>query len=457
MNRDDIILLIHGGRIIDPGRGIDQVGDILISGDGIVRVGDGIIGRSSAEALSKAQALDATGLVVCPGFVDLHCHLREPGFEHKETIATGTEAAARGGFTAVCCMGNTNPPLDDASVVEWLNEKAGTDALVKVLPIGCVTRGRRGHELTDMAGLARAGVVAFSDDGDPVADSHIMRAAMSRSHELGLPIIDHCEDKTLSSGGVMNEGRLSTATGLMGIPPAAEEVMVDRDLTLAGLTGSRVHIAHVSTRGSVKLIRRAREQGLPVTAEVTPHHLTLTEDRICGDGRDKPLDTNAKVNPPLRTEEDIEALIGGLKDGVIDAIATDHAPHASADKDCGFAPAAPGISGFETALGCLMALVHRGDLSLTGLLSKLTIEPARVIGRNSELGTLRAGNPANITILDPHREWTVDSCSFASKGRNTPYDGYKFRGKVMATVANGRMVYIDDALTTHAFSPEETA
>lgn len=449
MNRKDVILVIHSGRIIDPSQKIDQVGDLIISGGDIMGVGKGVIQNSSAEIMSKTQRLDATGLVVCPGFLDLHCHLREPGFEHKETIRTGTEAAARGGFTTVCCMGNTEPPLDTPAAVEWVQGKANTEALVTVLPIGCITKGRRGHELADMAGLAEAGVVAFSDDGDPVADPQLMRDAMIRSHSLGLPLIDHCEDKALSKGGVMNEGRLAAEVGLRGIPPTAEEVMVDRDLNLAKMTGSRIHIAHVSTRGSVELIRRAKEEGVPVTAEVTPHHLTLTEGSILRNGRSTLLDTDAKVNPPLRTEADIEALIGGLRDGVIDAIATDHAPHAAADKDCSFELAASGISGLETAFGCLMILVHRGEMSLALLLSRLTNEPARVIGRDGRLGTLKTGSRANIAILDPEREWIVDSHRFASKGRNTPYDGYKLKGKVMATIADGRIVYKDDALPSH--------
>jgi len=455
MNGDERILLIQGGRIVDPGRVIDRVGDILISGGRIVKVGDPVISGSSSETPSNVQCLDATGLVVCPGFVDLHCHLRDPGFEHKETIATGTAAAAKGGFTTVCCMGNTEPPLDTPAAVDWVKQKASTEALVMVLPIGCITRRREGRELTDMDGLARAGVVAFSDDGDPVADPQIMHAAMTCSHGLGLPIIDHCEDKTLSGRGVINEGPVSTATGLVGVPPAAEEVMVDRDLTLARLTGARIHIAHVSTRGSVELIRRAREEGIPVTCEVTPHHLTLTEDRIWGDGKDKRLDTNARVNPPLRTRADLEALIGGLKDGVIDAIATDHAPHTAADKDCEFELAAPGMSGFETALGCLMTLVHRGEMSLGVLISRLTHDPARVIGRGGELGTLRTGAPANVVILDPEREWIVDSRSFASRGRNTPYDGWRFKGKVMATIVDGRTAYMDDALAHRAVHKED--
>jgi dihydroorotase len=445
MNKKAIFLLIRGGHIIDPSQGIDQVGDLLIAEGKIVQIGDTVI-------LSKAQHLDATGLVVCPGFIDLHCHLREPGFEDKETITTGTKAAAIGGFTAVCCMANTNPPLDSPSAVARVKRKASKDSLVAVLPIGCITKGRKGEELTNMAELAEAGVVAFSDDGDPVASSLLMRRAMEYSRELGLPIIDHCEDKALSDNGIINEGQISAKLGLKGIPAAAEEVMVARDLILAKLTKARLHIAHVSTKGSVELIRRARKEGISVTAEVTPHHLTLTEERIACESSNKPFDTNAKVNPPLRTKEDVQALIKGLKNGVIDAIATDHAPHTLADKNCGLNPAVFGISGFETAFGCLMSLVHQGEINLTQLISKLTCEPAKVIGRNGELGTLKAGAPANITILDPDREWIVNSRDFASKGKNTPYDGYKFKGKVMATIVSGRIVYIDDSLLSPALS-----
>jgi dihydroorotase len=454
MNKEIISLLIHGGHIIDPSQGIDQVGDLLIAEGKIVHSGGKIPTVVASEA-KQSQAIDATGLVVCPGFIDLHCHLREPGFEDKETIATGTKAAAIGGFTTVCCMANTNPPLDSPSAVAWVKRKASKDSLVAVLPVGCITKGRKGEELTDMAGLAEAGVVAFSDDGNPMASSQLMRRALEYSRDLGLPIIDHCEDKTLSDNGIINEGQISAKLGLKGIPAAAEEVMVARDLTLAKWTKARLHIAHVSTKGSVELIRRAKEEGISVTAEVTPHHLTLTEERIAGESPHKPFNTNAKVNPPLRTKEDVQALIKGLKDGVIDAIATDHAPHTLADKNCGLELAAFGISGFETALGCLMSLVHQGEISLTQLISKLTCEPAKVIGRNGELGTLKTGAPANITILDLDREWIVNSRNFASKGKNTPYDGYQFKGKVMATIANGRIVYIDDSLLSPALSIQE--
>ena len=360
MKRKSTSLAIRGGHIVDPSQGLNQIGDLLIAEGRIAHIESvATLSRSPEHCEGEVEDLDASGLVVCPGFVDLHCHLREPGFEDKETIATGTRAAARGGFTTVCCMANTEPPLDDPAAVDWLKRKATQDGLVAVLPIGCITNGRRGQELTDMAGLAEAGVVAFSDDGNPVASSQLMRRALERSRDLGLPIIDHCEDKTLSNNGIINEGQISAKLGLKGIPAAAEEVVVARDLILGKLTKARLHIAHVSTKGSVELIRRAKEEGLPVTAEVTPHHLTLTEEKIVGEPPRKSFDTNAKVNPPLRTKDDVQALIKGLRDGVIDAVATDHAPHTLVDKDCGLELAAFGISGLETALGCLMlSLIH---------------------------------------------------------------------------------------------------
>jgi len=465
VSNNSIPLLIHGGRIVDPRQGLDQVGDLLVDEGKIMQLGGTVI-LSELKAVScqlSALVLDATGLVICPGFIDLHCHLREPGFEDKETIATGTKAAAVGGFTTICCMPNTNPPLDNRATIDYVKEKASKEGFVPVLPIGCITKGRKGEEICQMAELAEAGVVGFSDDGDPVMSSQVMRSAMDYSRALGLPIIDHCEDRTLSNNGIINEGWVSARLGLQGIPAAAEESMVARDLALAKLTGAKVHVAHVSTRGSVELIRHAKEKGILVTAEVTPHHLTLTEERIMGHyapelslraKRSNPLayDTNAKVNPPLRTEDDIKCLVEGLKDGVIDAIATDHAPHTLADKKCELELAAFGISGFETAFGCLMDLVHRGEISLTTLISKLTAEPARIIGKDSELGTLKIGVPANITIFDPGREWVVDSRKFVSKGKNTPFDGYQFKGKVMATIVNGKIVYMDDLLRS-CFEP----
>ena len=439
-------LLISGGHILDPSQEIDRVADLLITKGKITWIRD----KGTAPSQSDLTTIDATGLVVCPGFVDLHCHLREPGFEDKETIATGTKAAAKGGFTTVCCMPNTNPPLDTQTSIDYVKKMAGIEGTVQVLPIGCITKGRQGKELTEMSELAKVGVIGFSDDGDTVASSRIMSLAMDYSHALGLPIIDHCEDKELSDGGFMNDGWVSARLGLKGIPKAAEEIVVARDLALAQLTGAKLHVAHVSTKGSVELIHRAKERGIAVTAEVTPHHLTLTEERIMGsqpkNHNQLAYDTNAKVNPPLRTKEDITALIKGLKDGTIDAIATDHAPHTSADKMCEFGLAAFGISGLETAFACLMRLVHGGQLDLKTLISKLTFEPARVIStRYGELGTLKPGCRADVTIFDLNKEWVVDSHNFASKGKNTPFDGCHFKGRVIVTLVAGKIVYRADS------------
>ncbi len=426
-------LLIQGGRIIDPSQGIDEVGSLLIT-EGKVSW------RGETPPQPDYDVLHAEGLIVCPGFIDLHCHLRQPGFEEKETIATGTQAAARGGFTTICCMPNTNPPLDNQAAIDYVKAEAATEGAVRVLPIGCISKGRKGEELAEMGEMASAGVIAYSDDGKPVKSSHIMRQALAYSRAFSLPVIDHCEDVALSKDGQMNEGILSTKLGLRGIPAAAEEIVVARDLALARLTGAHLHIAHVSTEGSVELIRRGKEKGIKVTAEVTPHHLTLTEEEVIG------YETNAKVNPPLRTERDIQALIQGLKENVIDIIATDHAPHTEVDKRCEFALAASRISGLETALGSLMRLVHNEQLTLTTLITKLTGEPAKIINYD-QLGTLKIGTPADITIFDPDREWIVDTRDFASKGKNTPLNGKKLKGRVMATIYQGKLVYKDDSIT----------
>ncbi|MFC2047023.1 dihydroorotase [Chloroflexota bacterium] len=431
-------LLIQGGHIIDPGQGINDTGNLLITEGKISWLGRGQV----APPQPAHDILNARGLIVCPGFIDLHCHLRQPGYEDKETIATGTRAAARGGFTTICCMPNTEPSLDNQASIEYVRTTAAIEGVVRVLPIGCISKGRNGVELAEMGELASAGVVAYSDDGQPVKNSHLMRQALEYSRTFALPVIDHCEDMTLTEGGQMNEGIISTKLGLRGLPAAAEEIMVVRDLALAELTGARLHIAHVTTEGSVDLIRRAKEKGIQVTAEVTPHHLTLTEEVVIG------YDTSAKVNPPLRTKQDIQALIQGLKENVIDIIATDHAPHAETDKLCEFAFAAFGISGLETALGSLMSLVHDGQLDLTTLVSKLTNEPIRIIGdKYGKLGTLGIGAAADITLLDPDMEWRVDTEAFASKGKNTPLVGSVLKGKVMAAISEGKLAYKDDSIT----------
>jgi dihydroorotase len=412
---------------------MDEVGNILVA-DGLIKS----VGKETSIG-SKVEVIDARGRIVCPGFIDLHCHLRQPGYENKETIATGTRAAARGGFTTVCCMPNTDPPLDNLPLVEYVKSVAEKEGLVRVLPIGCITRGRKGEELSDMSEMAQAGVIGFSDDGSYVKNARLMRRAMEYSLPLGLPVIEHCEDFDLAEGGQMNEGIIATRLGLCGVPVAAEEVAIARDIMLAELTGARLHIAHVSTKGSVELIRQAKKRGTKVTAEVTPHHLTMTEERVLG------YNTNAKVNPPLRTQADIEALIEGLKDGTIDVIATDHAPHALNDKLCEFGMAASGISGLETALGSLMGPVHEGKLSLPMLIAKLTSEPSKILGdRYGKLGTLAVGAPADIAVFDTDAEWTVDVEKFASKGKNTPLNGAKLKGKVMMTIYGGKVVYRED-------------
>jgi len=441
-------LLIRDGHIIDPGQGIDELGSLLVTEGKISWLGKGEITPPQPDY----DVLSTQELVVCPGFIDLHCHLREPGFEEKETIATGTRAAARGGFTTICCMPNTSPPLDNPATIEYVRSKEAAEGVVRVLPVGCVSKGRRGEELAPMSELASAGVVGYSDDGNPVSNSRLMRQALDWSCYLGLPIIDHCEDTALAGGGLMNEGAVSIKLRLPGIPAAAEEIIVARDLALAQLTGGWLHIAHVSTEGSVELIRRAKEKGIRVTAEVTPHHLTLTEDKVIG------YDTNAKVNPPLRMEKDIQALIQGLKDGVIDIIATDHAPHTEADKLDDFALAPFGISGFETALASLMTLVHDGKLTLTTLISKLTCEPAKIVGdKYGKLGTLAIGAQAEVTIFAPNRDWVVDTSTFASKGRNTPLAGSVLKGKVVVTISLGNIVYQDESIwgSSEGRSPSE--
>jgi dihydroorotase len=425
-------VLIKSVHIIDPSQKINTVGSILIAQGKIAWLGTGI----QKPATDGYDIMDACNLIASPGFIDLHCHLRDPGLEEKETIATGTQAAACGGFTTICCMPNTEPPIDNRSIVDYVKDKATAEGVVRVLPIGCITRGRKGEALADMGEMASAGVAAFSDDGSPVMNSRLMRQALDYSVAFGLPVIEHCEDKVLAENGQMNEGIISTRLGLPGIPAAAEECMVARDIALAELTGARLHIAHISAAGSVELVRSGKKKGVRVTCEVTPHHLTLTEEMVMG------YNTNAKVNPPLRTQNDIEALIAGLKDGTIDAIATDHAPHTALEKLCEFAYAPFGISILETAFGMLMGLVHVGKIDVDLLISKLTWEPAKILGgKFGKLGTLEVGSPADIVLIDPDKKWMVDPSTFASKGKNTPLGGATLKGKVVTTFYQGKVVF----------------
>ena len=437
-------ILIRGGRVLDPSQGIDRVADLLLEGGKVAGIGDQI---SPPEG---AQIVDATGMIVCPGFIDLHCHLREPGFEYKETIASGTRAAAKGGFTTVCAMPNTQPTMDTRATVDYVLHKAQTEGAVRVLPIGCVTKGSAGNELAEMGELAEAGCIGFSDDGQPVADPNIMRQALTYSAALGLPIINHCETPELFRNGGMNEGWVSNRLGILGAPNSAEETMVARDISLAEMVGGRAHLAHISTRGTVELVRRAKESGIAVTCEVTPHHLTLTDEAVMGQSNGNgsaagPLtpvayDTYAKVNPPLRTRQDVEAMVSGLRDGVIDFVATDHAPHNNVEKLCTFEEAAFGISVLETALGSLLTLVHAGQLTLPTVVEKLTDAPARFLGR-PDIGTLKPGSEADVTVFDPDAEWTVDTDAFVSYGKNSPLHGTTLKGAVVTTIVGGVFRY----------------
>jgi dihydroorotase len=370
-------------------------------------------------------------MLVVPGLIDMHVHLREPGYEYKETIATGTAAAKAGGFTSVCCMPNTKPVNDSRAVTEFILSQAAKEGSVNVFPVGAITKGSAGQELAEMAELRDAGCVAVSDDGKPVMSAAVMRRAMEYSTIFGIPVISHCEDASLSAGGVMSEGFVSTELGLRGIPPAAEDVMVARDVALAELTGCRLHIAHVSTAGAVRIIRDAKSRGVKVTAETCPHYFTLTDDAVRG------YNTMAKMNPPLRTAADAAAVKQGLADGTIDVIATDHAPHARDEKSVEFDVAPFGIVGLETALGLSLALVHEGVLSLADLLRKFTVNPAAILGIAK--GTLSVGADGDVTIIDPRGEWKVDPSQFHSRSKNTPFEGFVLKGKAVRTIVAGRV------------------
>jgi dihydroorotase len=481
---------LRGGHIIDPANDVDLIGDVIVV-DGTIRA----VGKA-AEVAAHARALEESGQavravdltedhIVAPGFVDLHTHLREPGLELRETVRSGARAAAQGGFTTICCMPNTEPVIDDRGVVEWVKALAA-EADIRVLPIAAITRGQEGAALTEMVELAEAGAVAFSDDGKPVKNGGMLRLALTYALPTGKPVINHCEDPDLVGQGVMHAGALATRLGLRGWPAAGETVMLARDLELARVTGGRYHAAHLSVAGSVELVRCAKEQGIRVTAEVTPHHLLLTHAWVAGEregllgsphpptpspsemerGRQRssvigkrnaisPLsdlpsppqwggatsryDTATKVNPPLRTLADVEALIGGLLDGTIDCIATDHAPHSAVEKECCYDEAAFGISGLETAFGALMALVHAARLPMRRLIAALTAAPARAFALDA--GTLGEGHRADVVVIDPHARWVVDPTAFASRGRNTPLAGIELQGRVLMTIYGGRVVY----------------
>lgn len=425
--------LIRGGRVIDSKNQMDDLMDIYIQQGKILDI-QPIPVKRPAKHFSDFRIIPAEGLVVTPGLIDIHTHLREPGFEYKETILTGTQAAVAGGFTAVACMANTLPVNDTQSVTDYILKKAKEARLARVFPIGAISSGLKGEALAEYGELKAAGVVALSDDGNPVVSSQLMRRAMEYARAFDLPIISHCEDLSLSRPGVMNEGPTSTWLGLQGIPSAAEEIMIFRDIQLCQLTQSPLHIAHVSTAGSVQLIRDAKKKGLPVTAETAPHYFSLTEEAVVG------FDTLAKMNPPLRTKEDLLAIQKGLKDGTIDVIASDHAPHSGLEKECEFDLAAMGIIGLETALPLTLNLTHRGILTLPQAIAKLTEGPARVL-KLSGFGQLQKEGPATLTIMDPDLEFQVDIRSFCSKSKNSPFHGWKLKGKALLTMVEGRPVF----------------
>ena len=433
MNR----LLIKGGRVIDPASGIDAIFDVYAVGGKIAAVKHtGLTPNSELQTPNSNDwiMIDAAGLIVCPGFVDMHTHLREPGYEYKETIQTGTIAAAAGGFTSIACMANTNPVNDNASVTRYILKKAAEEGVVNIFPVGAISKGLHGETLADIGELKEAGCVAISDDGKPVMNSSFMRLAMEYAKPFNLFIISHAEDAGLATDGVMNEGLVATKLGLKGLPNAKEDIMVARDIALAELTGARLHIAHISTKGSVELVRNAKQRGLSVSAEVTPHHFTLTDEAVIG------YNTNAKMNPPLRTKDDIDAIKIGLRDGIIDAIATDHAPQSIDEKDVEFDKAANGIVGLETAVPLCLRLVTGNILTLPELIKKLSAIPAKLMNLDGK-GKLNVGADADITIIDLNKEWVVDAKNLKSKSKNTPFDGWKMQGKVVKTIVGGKMVY----------------
>ena len=423
-------LLLTGARIIDPAQKINSISDILLEGGKITKIGADLL---QPENSRDAEIIEVAGMIVTPGLIDMHTHLREPGQEYKETIATGTRAAVAGGFTSIACMPNTDPVNDNRSITEFIIRKALEANLANVYPIGNISRNCAGQQLTEFWDLKDAGAVALSDDGKPVMDAALMRHALEYAASLDLPVIPHCEDIHLSAGGLMNEGYYSTILGLRGIPAIAEEAMTARDILIAEYTKSHVHIAHVSTRGSVRIIREAKKRGVKVTAETAPHYFTLTDEAL------QTYNTNLKVNPPLRSAADAAAIKGGLADGTLDAIVTDHAPHARTDKELEFEYAANGISGLETSLGLSLRLVDEGVLSLPELIAKMSLNPARIL--KLPKGTLETGADADITVINPQSNWTVDVKAFCSKGKNSPFHGWKMRGKAVLTIVGGEIKY----------------
>ena len=420
-------LLLKGARVIDPSRNLDAPMDVLVEDGKIAGCKPGI------KAPSGATVFDLAGMIVVPGLIDMHTHLREPGYEYRETVASGAAAAVAGGFTSIACMPNTRPVNDNRSVTEFILRKAAEANLANIYPIGAISMNSDGKQMTEFWDLREAGIVALSDDGNPVMDAALMRRAMEYADSLNLPVIQHCEDKNLSAGGLMNEGYPSTLLGLPGIPAIAEEIMVARDILIAEYTGTRIHFAHVSTVGSVRLIRDAKKRGLRVTAETAPHYFTLTDESL------RDYDTNYKVSPPLRGKTDVSAVKEGLADGTLDAIACDHAPHGRTDKEVEFEYAANGISGLETSLGLSLSLVHEGVLSWPELIAKMSCNPARIL--NLPKGTLAKGADADITVIHPELAWSVDAAAFHSLGKNSPFSGRKLKGRAVLTIVGGDIKY----------------
>ena len=420
-------ILIKGGRLIDPKNAIDGRYDVLV--DGPVIEG---ISKNFGKVDSRTKTVDASGLIVAPGLIDVHCHLREPGFEYKETIKTGTMAAARGGFTTVVCMANTDPVNDSRSVTEFIVDRAHTEGACKVLPCGAITKGLKGEELSEIGEMFEAGIVAISDDGKSVRRAGLLRKALEYAKTFKLPVISHCEDDTLS-GGYVHEGLASLLSGLEGVPAIAEEIIVGRDIVIARYVDAPIHLTHISTAGSIEIIERARKAFRKVTCDTCPHYFTLTDEATLT------YDTNAKVNPPLRSQDDLEAIKEGLRRGTIDIIATDHAPHEVTSKDVEFDIASSGISGFETAFALALNLVHEGVLDMKGLLAKMTANPAKLLGITS--GTLAEGAPADLIVFDPNREWTINRNAFISKGKNTPFHAMTVKGKNLFTMVDGKIVH----------------
>ena len=426
--------IFRGGRVVDPANGVDRVADVLIEAGRVTRVGPNLEIESGTVVIEIPG-----GGVVCPGFIDMHVHLREPGYEHKETVATGVAAAVAGGFTAVACMPNTKPINDDAAITRLILLRAAQAGLARVYPIGAVTQGQAGEQLAEIGELRAAGCVAVSDDGHPVANASLMRRALEYAAMFDMPVIDHCEEASLAGDGVAHEGYHAAALGLRGLPAAAEEINVARDVTLSRLTGSPVHIAHLSARGALDAVRSGKDRGVRVSCEVTPHHFTLTDEQLVG------YDTNYKMNPPLRETDDVEAMLEGLRDGSIDCIATDHAPHHYDEKLVEFDHAPFGIVGLETAVSiCLDRLVHAGHVPLSRLVELLAVNPARILGVPG--GDLSVGAPADITVLAPELVVTVEAAAFRSLARNTPFDGWSLRGGVAATIVGGRTVYMNESV-----------